>query len=128
MPNFRYRAITQTGELVNGSLSAPTAAEVARRIEYLGLVPVETVVDDGVAAVSSATIAIFNQPRATDVTLFSRDLALLFKNLATLRTDAPLLRDVDELRWHGPTNAFAAWAERLGEARLLERSLAAPFS
>jgi 5'-3' exonuclease len=50
-------------------------------------------------------------------------LALLFKDLATLRTDAPLFRDVDELRWRGPTDAFAAWVERLGEARLLPRCL-----
>ena len=50
-----------------------------------------------------------------------RDLALLFKNLATLRTDAQLFRQVDELRWRGPTNAFAGWAERLGDTRLLER-------
>jgi 5'-3' exonuclease len=51
-----------------------------------------------------------------------RDRALLFKNLATLRTDAPLFRDVDELEWRGPTDAFPAWAERLGDTRLLERS------
>jgi 5'-3' exonuclease len=51
----------------------------------------------------------------------SRDLALLFKDLATLRTDAELFRDADELLWRGPTAAFGAWAERLGEARLLER-------
>jgi 5'-3' exonuclease len=63
-----------------------------------------------------------------DVLGDSRDLALLFKDLATLRTDALLFRDVDELRWRGPTDAFAAWAERLGEARLLERSFEAPFS
>jgi 5'-3' exonuclease len=50
-----------------------------------------------------------------------RDLALLFKDLATLRTDAGLFRQVDELRWRGPTTAFAGWAERLGEIRLLER-------
>ncbi len=56
----------------------------------------------------------------------SRDLALLFKDLATLRTDARLFRDVDELRWRGPTNAFAACSERLGDARLLERCLKAP--
>jgi 5'-3' exonuclease len=55
-----------------------------------------------------------------------RDLALLFKNLATLRTDAPLFHDVEELRWRGPTEAFAACAERLGDPRLLERSLRAP--
>src|SRR5262252_9596069 len=42
-----------------------------------------------------------------------RDLALLFKRLATLRTDAPLFRNVDELRWRGPTDAFAAWTERM---------------
>lgn len=56
----------------------------------------------------------------------SRDLALLFKNLATLRTDAPLFRDVDELQWRGPTGAFAACAEHLGDPRLLERCLKAP--
>jgi len=54
-----------------------------------------------------------------------RDLALLFKDLATLRTDARLFRDVDELRWRGPTDVFAACTERLGEARLLERCLKA---
>ena len=52
----------------------------------------------------------------------NRDLALLFKDLATLRTDARLFGDVDELRWRGPTGAFAAWAAKLGQARLLERS------
>jgi 5'-3' exonuclease len=55
-----------------------------------------------------------------------RNMALLFKDLATLRTDARLFDDVDELQWRGPTDAFAAWAERLGDARLLERSLKAP--
>jgi 5'-3' exonuclease len=54
-----------------------------------------------------------------------RALALLFKNLATLRTDAPLFRDVDELRWRGPTSEFAACAERLGDGRLLKRALKA---
>jgi 5'-3' exonuclease len=58
----------------------------------------------------------------------NRDLALLFKDLATLRTDAPLFLDVDELRWRGPTGAFAAWAETLGDARLLERGLKAPVA
>jgi 5'-3' exonuclease len=57
-----------------------------------------------------------------------RDLALLFKDLATLRTDAPLFHDVDELRWRGPTDAFAAWTERLGDPRLLERVAKAPVA
>jgi len=51
-----------------------------------------------------------------------REQALLFKELATLRTDAPLFDDVEELRWRGPGAEFAAWAERLGDGRLLERA------
>jgi len=44
--------------------------------------------------------------------------ALLFKKLATLRTDAPLFGDPDELQWRGPTPAFASVAERIGDTRL----------
>jgi 5'-3' exonuclease len=54
-----------------------------------------------------------------------RDLALLFKDLATLRSNTPLFGDVEELRWRGPAPVFAACAEHLGEARLLERCLKA---
>jgi 5'-3' exonuclease len=50
-----------------------------------------------------------------------RELALLFKTLATLRTDAPLFRDVDELRWRGPKVAFGATVERIGDERLALR-------
>ncbi len=50
-----------------------------------------------------------------------RKLALLFKKLATLRTDAPLFKKVEMLRWRGATPAFAAWAERMEAPRLLER-------
>ncbi len=51
--------------------------------------------------------------------------ALLFKRLAVLRTDAPTFRSVDELRWRGPTRAFAAWTATANAPRLLERCLAA---
>lgn len=51
-----------------------------------------------------------------------RELALLFKTLATLRTDAPLFDDVDELRWRGPTDGFAAYAERFGTSRIVDRA------
>jgi 5'-3' exonuclease len=57
-----------------------------------------------------------------DVLGESRDLALLFKDLATLRTNAPLFVDVEELRWRGPTEEFSAYAEQIGAGRLLERS------
>jgi len=49
------------------------------------------------------------------------ELALLFKRLATLVTDADLFDDVDELRWRGPTDAFATVAEKIGDARLAAR-------
>lgn len=54
-----------------------------------------------------------------------RELALLFKQLATLRTDAPVARNIDDLCWRGPTGAFAGCAERIGEPRLVERCRAA---
>ena len=50
-----------------------------------------------------------------------RKLALLFKKLATLRTDAPLFKKVETLRWRGPTSEFAAWAEKMKAAGLVER-------
>jgi len=50
-----------------------------------------------------------------------RKLALLFKKLATLRTDAPLFRSVDDLEWNGPTPAFASWTERMEVPRMLDR-------
>jgi 5'-3' exonuclease len=50
-----------------------------------------------------------------------RDLALLFKKLATLRTDAQLFKKVETLRWRGPTPAFTAWAERMEAPQLLAR-------
>jgi len=49
-------------------------------------------------------------------------IALLFKQLATLRTNAPLFADVDELRWRGPTDRFSVCVERLGDPRLLVRA------
>lgn len=50
-----------------------------------------------------------------------RTQALLFRHLATLRRDAPLFSGVDELRWRGPTADFAAWAERVGDPKLVAR-------
>ncbi len=55
-------------------------------------------------------------------------LALLFKELATLRTDAELFANADELQWRGPTDAFAGLCKRLDAPALLERATkAAPL-
>jgi 5'-3' exonuclease len=51
-----------------------------------------------------------------------RELALLFKRLATLRSDAPLFARVEELEWRGPTQRFVEVAARLGDARLPGRA------
>jgi 5'-3' exonuclease len=51
----------------------------------------------------------------------NRALAILFKDLATLRTDAPLFKNVDELQWRGTTNEFPGVAEKIESARLLAR-------
>jgi 5'-3' exonuclease len=50
-----------------------------------------------------------------------RELALLFKDLATLRTNAPIAAAVDETRWRGPARHFDAWAERLNAPKLVAR-------
>jgi 5'-3' exonuclease len=50
-----------------------------------------------------------------------RDLALLFKRLATLKTDEPLFASVDALQWRGPTPRFPG-AERFGDAKLVARA------
>ena len=99
MPNFRYRALTQNGEIVHGTLSAPTAKEVAHRIEYLRLLPIETVEDKATSASSSA--GLFSRPSPAEVTTFTRDLALLLKAGARLDDALELLAsdaDVGRLR------------------------------
>jgi 5'-3' exonuclease len=53
-----------------------------------------------------------------DVLEGNLERALLFKRLATLRIDAPLFRDVEQLRWSGVTPSFASTAARIGDPRL----------
>ena len=100
MPSFRYRALTQTGEVVLGAISAPSAAEVARRMEYLGLVPIETITEER-AATASHGFRFGQRPRSEDVTIFTRDLALLLKAGSRLDSALELLSgdiDVGRLR------------------------------
>jgi general secretion pathway protein F len=101
VPNFRYRALTQNGEVVNGTLSAPTAAEVAHRIEYLQLLPIETIEETRKVVASRGDFGLFNRPSAAEVTTFTRDLALLLKAGARLDDALELLAgdtDVGRLR------------------------------
>jgi 5'-3' exonuclease len=86
---------------------------------------------DGIGRVSAARLLNRYGPLEgfpADVLGDRQKLALLFKTLATLQTDAPLFADVQELHWQGPTERFAAYGERLADPRLLERSAKAAAS
>jgi general secretion pathway protein F len=95
VPSFRYRALTANGELTSGTISAVSAEEVARRLEARGLF----YVDDGATprtAASASGAAFFNRPTAEDVTVFTRDLALLLKAGARINDALDLLSgDID---------------------------------
>ncbi len=101
MANFRYRAMTRNGEVVNGSLAASSAAEVAERVEYLGLIPIETIRDDRPPASQRLTFALLSQPRPGDVTVFTGDLGLLLQTGARINDALELLSsdaDIGRLR------------------------------
>lgn len=101
MPNFRYRALTAAGEVVSGSISAPTASEVARRIEYLGLVPIDSVTEERQAAPGGPRFSLGRRARPEDVTAFTLDLALLLRAGARLDDALDLLTtDIDIGRLH----------------------------
>src|SRR5690242_19523248 len=77
----------------------------------------------GIGSVGAARLVSRHGPLedfAPEVLGKRRELALLFKDLATLRTDVDLFGDPEELRWAGPPDGFAAVAERLGDPRLVE--------
>jgi general secretion pathway protein F len=95
VPSFRYRALTASGELTSGTISAASVAEVAARLEARGLF----YVDDGAAArakTSGSLLGFLNRPSGEDVTVFTRDLALLLKAGARINDALDLLSgDID---------------------------------
>lgn len=121
MPTYRYRALTAAGELVNGSLDAPGPDELARRIEYLGLVPIETTREPGAAgALRLEAFGSLSRPRPEDVTIFTGDLALLLRTGARIDEALELLAtDADVGRMRATIAAVAAAilsGESFGEA------------
>ena len=130
MPNFRYRALTQNGEIVNGTLSAPTVAEVTRRIEYLRLLPIETVEDKRTNA-SAGGFGSFGRPSPAEVTTFTRDLSLLLKAGARLDDALELLAgDADVGRMRpvvGKLRAALLSGESLADAVASHPSLFPPM-
>jgi 5'-3' exonuclease len=90
---------------------AKSASAVLARFEHIEQIPADSR-DWHVNAASAPTLA-----RTLED---NRELALLFRGLATLRTDIPLFTSVDELLWHGPTPAFSELGPRL-ESAVTER-------
>jgi general secretion pathway protein F len=77
MPQFRFRAMTSSGEIVAGEVDVPSRAEVVSRVEYLGhlLIEAELAAKSGFLSTSASTAG--KRPKRRDVTLFLRQLALL---------------------------------------------------
>jgi len=100
MPNFHYRAINGSGELISGAMTAQSSAEVIERIEKLGLVLVESLGQDR-GGTAQRSFNLFNRPRPEDVTVFTRDLGLLLRAGARVNDALDLLaedRDIGRLR------------------------------
>jgi 5'-3' exonuclease len=86
---------------------AKSAAAVLARFGHLEAIPPDSK-DWHVNAANAATLAATLQR--------SRDLAFLFRDLATLRTDIAVFDSIDELRWNGPTPRFAEFGPRFDAA------------
>jgi 5'-3' exonuclease len=96
---------------------AKSAASVLRRWGHLEDIPADpTTWDAGVRGAAKLNATLRDQ----------FDLALLFRRIATVETDAPISATVDELRWAGPPDAaaFASLCDKLGAPRLAERAAA----
>jgi 5'-3' exonuclease len=98
---------------------ARSAALVLERYRHIDAIP---------ARAADWDVPVRNAPQLAATLAANHETALLFRTLATLRTDAPLFGNVDELGWRGPTEKFAAMVERLGDARLLARAQKAPVT
>jgi general secretion pathway protein F len=99
MPNYHYRAMNGSGEVVSGAIAGQSAAEVTGRIEALGLVLIESLATEG--ATAQRSFAVFRRPRPEDVTVFTRDLGLLLRAGARINDGLELLatdHDIGRLR------------------------------
>ena len=92
---------------------ATSAATVLARYEHIERIPRRAAEWD---------VPVRGAARLASTLADQRELALLFRRLATLREDAPIGVDVDGLRWRGPRAELAAWSERLGTPSLQERA------
>jgi 5'-3' exonuclease len=69
--------------------------------------------------------SISNARRLSSSLFDSWDDALLFRTLATLRFDAPVFQNVDDIRWTGPRPEFEVRSKAMGSPELVERAVSA---
>src|ERR1700738_723502 len=91
MPQFRYRALTQAGEIIVGEVDAPAREEVVRRIEYLGHLPIEAA--EKTQGILRGDWFGGKLPRPRGGTVFLRQLALLVGAGLTLEGALQTLAD-----------------------------------
>jgi general secretion pathway protein F len=129
MPNFRYRAMTKKGEVVSGTIAAASRAEVAQRIEYLGLVAIDA--DAEIQTEGWSLSRALSRPGPAEVTIFTRDLALLLKAGARLNDALELLaNDMDAGRLRPVINGIKTAllsGESFAEALAREPTLFPPM-
>jgi len=77
MPQFRFRAMTSSGDIVAGEVDAPSRAEVVSRVEYLGHLLIEAEPAANGGFLSKGANASQKKPKKRDITLLLRQLALL---------------------------------------------------
>jgi general secretion pathway protein F len=120
MPTFQYRALTPVGEVVTGSLDATSQAEVNRRVEYLGLIPIEAATARNEAKFGSgaflSALPSLSRPRPEDVTIFTNDLALLLQTGARINDALELLAADQEMSRMRPTAAALTSSVLSGES------------
>jgi 5'-3' exonuclease len=78
--------------------------------------------DDIPPSAANWDVAVRGATRLAATLVEQRERALLFRTLATLRTDAPIAADVDTLRWRGPRAELGEWTARLCAPSLQERA------
>ena len=89
MPDFQYRALSQAGEVVTGSINVANREELSRRIEQLGLIPIEG--ERRASRSSGAGFSFGARASAEDVTFMTGDLALLLKTGARIHDALDLM-------------------------------------
>ncbi len=91
---------------------AKSASTVLARYEHLEAIPEHAIGWD---------VSVRGPVKLAATLAEQRELAMLFRDLATLRLDAPV-GAVDEWRWQGPAPALDEWAERLGAPGIVKRA------